>query len=58
MPAQRRELEHGCVDWFDYERDARAAGGRLDRPPGRRDGRDLKSPERHRRGAPGSGASR
>jgi len=26
------ELEHGCVDWFDYERYRKERRGRYDRP--------------------------
>lgn len=31
------DLEHGCVDWFDYERHAKPPRGRPDRPRGPRD---------------------
>lgn len=36
-PADARDLEHGCVEWFDYERHARGRGrpGRPRGPPDR-----------------------
>lgn len=43
-PADVRDLEHGCVEWFDYERHA-TRRGRLGRPRGPRDCGNLQRHE-------------
>lgn len=57
-PADRRALEHGCVDWFDYERHALARRGRPGRPRERSDGSRLEQRELERRGTRPSQAAR
>lgn len=32
MLSDASDIEHGCVDWFDYERHAKPTRGRPDRP--------------------------